>query len=166
MTGRQGRPTPQPPFFGWLAPTSTGGWDSNASFSSPIPCHLARVCCRRAFPISPPIYHAVPAPGSSASNAAQTVYVHLNRYSGRLTGQLYEIIHRVSTAEPSTSFILHSGDLSGEARASLEAQLASYVDLLPAKQDTAEYFANISRSTVVLSPTRQEHIRFQRRKFL
>jgi hypothetical protein len=53
-------------------------------------------------------------------------------------------------AEPSTSFILHSGDLSGEARASLESQLASYVDLLPAKQDTAEYFANISRSTIVL----------------
>jgi hypothetical protein len=53
-------------------------------------------------------------------------------------------------AEPSTSFILHSRELSGEARISLESQLASFVDLLPAEQDTAEYFANISRSTIVL----------------
>jgi hypothetical protein len=52
-------------------------------------------------------------------------------------------------AEPSTSFILHSRELSGEARISLESQLASFVDLLPAEQDTAEYFANISRSTIV-----------------
>jgi hypothetical protein len=118
--------------------------------TTPLSQMMTRVCCRRAFPISAPIYHAVPARGSSASNTAQTVYVHLNRYSGRLTGQLYEIIRRVSMAEPSTSFILHSRDLSGEARIALESQLASHVDLLPAEQDTPEYFANISRSTIVL----------------
>ena len=92
----------------------------------PLSQMMTRVCCRRAFPISAPIYHAVPARGSSASNTAQTVYVHLNRYSDRLTGQLYEIIRRVSMAEPSTSFILHSRELSGEARFSLEIA-ASFV---------------------------------------
>ena len=85
-----------------------------------------------------------------ASNTAQTVYVHLNRYSGRLTGQLYEIVRRLSMAEPSTSFIVHSRELSRETQVHLKSQLASYVDLLPAEQDTAEYFANISRSTIVL----------------
>ena len=61
----------------------------------PLSQMMTRVCCRRAFPISAPIYHALPARGSSASNTSQTVYVHLNRYSGRLTAQLYEIIRRV-----------------------------------------------------------------------
>jgi hypothetical protein len=114
----------------------------------PVSQMLTRICCRRAFSMPLPKYHAVPARGSSAVNTAQTVYVHLNRYSGRLIDQLSEIIRRVNKAEPSTRFIVHSRDLSGEIRISLESQLASHV-LLPAEQDTAEYFANISRSTIV-----------------
>ena len=116
----------------------------------PLSQMLTRVCCRRAFSMPLPKHHAVPAHGSSAWNTVQTVYVHLNRYSGRLTGQLNEIVRRVGMAEPSTRFIVHCRDLSAETRISLESQLAAHADLLPAEQDTAEYFANISRSTMVL----------------
>ena len=41
-TGRQGRPTPQLLFFGWLAPTLAGGGDRNVSFCWPTLCHLVK----------------------------------------------------------------------------------------------------------------------------
>jgi glycosyltransferase involved in cell wall biosynthesis len=116
----------------------------------PLARMLTRVCCRSAFPMPVPKYHVASACLQSAPTPGNTVYVHLNRYSGRLIGELSQVIHRVAAAAPLIRFIINARALSCETRSALQTEMASQVEFVPEQHDTAEYFATISRSAVVL----------------
>ena len=74
----------------------------------------------------------------------------MNKYSGRLIGELRQILHRIAVDAPSIRFIVNSRALSRETRGALETEMASQVEFVAEQQDTAEYFATISRSAIVL----------------
>jgi hypothetical protein len=116
----------------------------------PIARMLTRVCCRRAFPMPVPKYHIASTCVQSVPTPGNTVYVHVNKYSGRLIGELRKVIHRIAVDAPSTRFIVNSRALSSETRSALETEMISQVEFVPEQQDTAEYFATISRSAIVL----------------
>jgi hypothetical protein len=116
----------------------------------PLARMLTRICCRRAFPMPVPKYHVASACVQSLPTLGIAVYVHLNKYSGRLIGELRQIIHRIAVDAPSIRFIVNSRALSRATRGALETEMASQVEFVAEQQDTAEYFATISRSAIVL----------------
>jgi hypothetical protein len=127
--------------------------------SSAVARMMTRVCCRRTFLTPMPKHLGAAAKGASAEPAAPTVYMHLNEKTGRLVHDIAEIIRRVTSAEPMVRFIVKARGLSREARTLLESGIASFAEILPAEQDTADYLTNFSRCSVVLLAYEQQAYR-------
>ena len=93
--------------------------------------------------------------GSTASDDAVTtdpysVHVHFNARSGRLVGELSNVIRLVAAAQPAIRFTIKTSGLVAEKRALIEAQCASLAHVLPDEQDAADYLANFSKCAVVV----------------
>jgi glycosyltransferase involved in cell wall biosynthesis len=110
---------------------------------------VSRVLCRRPFMMQ---HHFGRAAGNVpvTDPTSPTVYVHLNARSGQCLANLGETIEQVCAAEPAARFLLKpAGDIS-QAIAALHLQDRPSVEILPRDMNTADYFKNLARSTLVL----------------
>jgi glycosyltransferase involved in cell wall biosynthesis len=110
---------------------------------------VSRVLRRRPFMMQHHFGRAA-GPAPVTEPAGPTVYVHLNARSGRCLANLGEIIALVCAAEPAVRFLLKpAGDIS-QALAALGLEERPLVEILPRDMNTADYFKNLARSTLVL----------------
>ena len=85
----------------------------------------------------------------AAMPANPTIYVHLNGRSGRLAKNLGEIVRRVAKAEPSVRFLIKIPAEFPDTIATLKRKAASFVEIISPEQGVAEYFTNLTRSSLV-----------------
>jgi hypothetical protein len=116
----------------------------------PLARSLARYSCRRAFPMPLPKHWISTANKNLATHTQPIVRVHINGWSGRLVKELGDIVRRVSAAAPGVTFVVNPTMLPPETRASIESEFASLVQVLPHELTADDYFAQLSRCTVVL----------------
>jgi hypothetical protein len=76
--------------------------------------------------------------------------MHFNARSGRLIGELGDIIRLAAAVHPTIRFTIKTSGIAGEQRALLESQCASVARILPDEQDAADYLANFSRCAVIV----------------
>jgi glycosyltransferase involved in cell wall biosynthesis len=76
--------------------------------------------------------------------------VHINGWSGRLVKELGDIVRRVSAAAAGVTFVVNPTLLPPETRVSLKSEFPSLVQVLPGELTADDYFAQLSRCTVVL----------------
>ena len=89
-----------------------------------------------------------------------TIYIHLNARSGRCLSNLREIIKRVCASEPTVRFLLKPvGDMR-EAMAAVHLEDISRVEILPSEMNSADYFVNLARSTLVVLAYEAQPYRF------
>ncbi|HEX7790650.1 MAG TPA: hypothetical protein VF467_09035, partial [Afipia sp.] len=109
---------------------------------------VSRVCGRRPFMMQ---HHfgrtltGVP----TVVPAAPTIYVHLNNRSGALAENLGEIVQRVARAEPSVRFLIKIPAKFTDSVAKLKRKAASSIEIISHEQSSADYFANLTRSSLV-----------------
>lgn len=109
---------------------------------------VSRVCGRRPFMMQ---HHfgRVLTDVPVAMPANPTIYVHLNKRSGRLADNLGEIVQRVADVEPSVRFLIKVPAELSETIAKLKRKTASFVEIISFEQSIADYLANLKRSSLV-----------------
>lgn len=107
---------------------------------------VSRVCVRRPFMMQHHFGRSLT--GVPADRpASPTVYVHLNRRSGRLAENLGDIVRRVARADPSVRFLIKAPAEFAEAAAKLQRN--SSVEIISHEQDLSDYITNLTRSSLV-----------------
>jgi glycosyltransferase involved in cell wall biosynthesis len=81
--------------------------------------------------------------------ATPVIYVHLNDRSGRIASNLGDIIQRVIATRPDVKFLVHGPAKLSEPLRSIEPAIVSAIDILPYQLSTADYIANLARSTLI-----------------
>jgi glycosyltransferase involved in cell wall biosynthesis len=109
---------------------------------------VSRVCGRRPFMMQHHFGRALPG-AQTAMPATPTIYVHLNMRSGRLAKNLSEIVQRVAEAEPPVRFLVKIPAEFPDTIATLKRKAASFAEIISPEQDVAEYFANLTRCSLV-----------------
>jgi glycosyltransferase involved in cell wall biosynthesis len=120
---------------------------------------VSRVLRRRPFMMQ---HHFGRPPDTTQATEASnpTVYVHVNGRSGRCLTNLGEAIKRVHAVEPTARFLIKpAGDIA-EAMAALDPVDRPLVEILPLQANTAEYFGNLARSTLVMLAYEAQPYRF------
>jgi len=109
---------------------------------------VSRVCGRRPFMMQ---HHfgGVAADVVATVPATLTVYVHLNARSGRLVGNLHEIIQRVVAVEPSVRFLIRTPAEFADRVAAGESVVGSHVEILSPEQNLADHVKNLARCSLV-----------------
>ncbi|MGL5166100.1 MAG: hypothetical protein ACRC9K_09455 [Afipia sp.] len=109
---------------------------------------VSRVCGRRPFMMQ---HHfgRVLTDVPVAMPANPTIYVHLNKRSGRLADNLGEIVRRVADAEPSVRFLIRVPAELSETIAKLKRKAASFVEIISPEQGIADYLTNLKHSSLV-----------------
>ena len=100
---------------------------------------VSRVCCRQPFMMQ---HHFGRVPGSMVpvDPANPTIYVALNARSGRLAGNLGDIIRRIAAIEPAVRFLIRvPAELSGPI-AALGPEIVSFVEILPFQEKSCGLF--------------------------
>jgi glycosyltransferase involved in cell wall biosynthesis len=118
--------------------------------NSPTARVLTRFCCRRAFLMTLPKYLGSTASDDAVTTDPYSIHVHFNSRSGRLIGELSNVIRLVAAAHPAIRFTIKTSGLVAEKRALIESQCASLAHVLPDEQDAGDYLANFSKCAVVV----------------
>ncbi|CAN5417085.1 hypothetical protein BH10PSE11_BH10PSE11_41080 [soil metagenome] len=107
---------------------------------------VSRVCLRRPFMMQ---HHfgRILTGAPTAMPAQPTIYVHLNRRSGRLAENLGDIVRRVAKADPSVRLLIKAPVELSEAAAKLLRNPS--VEIIWHEQGMADYITNLTRSSLV-----------------
>jgi len=107
---------------------------------------VSRVCGRRPFMMQHHFGRTL-TDVPTAMPERPTIYVHLNRRSGRLAENLGDIVRRVARADPSVRFLIKAPAGLPEAAAKLTRNPS--VEIISHEQNLTDYIANLTRSSLV-----------------
>lgn len=109
---------------------------------------VSRVCGRRPFMMQ---HHfgGVAAEVAATVPTTPTIYVHLNARSGRLAGNLLDIIRRVVAIEPSVRFLIRAPAELADMVVVTDSIIGPCVDILSAEQSLSDYIKNLARCSIV-----------------